>query len=117
MPLYVCNSVQGTISEEAKEKIAAEITSIQCEVIGSRSDLVHMFFFEDAPQRPLNGMRVLLFGSIRGERSDEEKHALAVQMKRSIQTHADVALNEIIVDVSDVPSGWVLEGSGTLLQP
>ena len=69
MPLYMCNAVRGTIPEAAKQKIAADFTDIHCQITGAPRTFVHVFFFEDAPQLPVNGKRVFLFGSIRAGRT------------------------------------------------
>lgn len=71
MPFYMCNSVAGVIPENAKPKIAADITDIHCDTTGVPRTFVHAFFFEDAPQLPINGKSVFLFGSIRAGRTDE----------------------------------------------
>ena len=75
------------------------------------------FFFEDAPHQPLNGKTVFLFGSIREGRTDQQKHALVERMRNSIHTHAGVPLAEIVVDTTDVPAGWVMEGGDILPEP
>ena len=117
MPLYMCNAVKGAISEEAKPKIAADITDIHCEVTGAPRTFVHVFFFEDAPQLPINGKSVFFFGSIRFGRTVEQKSDLVSRMKASISAHAGLPLNEIIADTIDVPASWVMEGGDVLPEP
>lgn len=117
MPLYMCNSVKGVIPEDAKPKIAADITDIHCDITGAPRTFVHAFFLEDAPQLPINGKSVFLFGSIRAGRTDEQKADLVNRMKASIYTHAGVPLSEIIVDTTDVPASWVMEGGDVLPEP
>lgn len=117
MPLYMCNAVKGVISEDAKPKIAADITNIHCEITGAPRTFVHVFFFEDAPQLPINGKSVFLFGSIREGRTAEQKSDLMNRMKASIFAHAGVPLNEIIADTTDVPASWVMEGGDVLPEP
>jgi phenylpyruvate tautomerase PptA (4-oxalocrotonate tautomerase family) len=117
MPLYMCNSVACVIPEDAKSKIAADITDIHCDITGAPRTFVHAFFFEDAPQLPINGKSVFLFGSIRAGRTHEQKAELVNRMKASINVHAGVPLNEIIVDTTDVPASWVMEGGEVLPEP
>lgn len=117
MPLYMCNSVKGTIPDSAKSQIAAEITDIHCAVTGAPPTFVHAFFFEDAPQKPLEGKRVFLFGNIRSGRTAEQKHSLAERMKAAIHAHTGVPLAEIIVDTVEVPAHWVMEGGDLLPEP
>lgn len=110
MPLYLCNAVKDTIPETAKSKIAADITNIHCAVTGTPSLFVHAFFFEDAPQQPLNGKTVFLFGNIHGGGTDEQKRVLVDRMRHSIHKHAGIPLREIVVDTTDIPASWVMEG-------
>lgn len=117
MPLYMCSSVEGVIPEEAKAKIAADITDIHCELTGAPRTSVHAFFFEDAPQLPIIGKRVFLFGNIPAGHTDEQKAELASRMKASIYTHAGVPQDEIIADTADVPASWVMEGGKVLPEP
>ena len=117
MPLYMCNAVKGVIPEEAKRKIAADITDIHCEITGAPRTFVHVFFFEDAPQLPINGKSVFLFGSIRAGRTVAQKSSLAKRMKASIFTHAGVPVEGIIADTTDMPANWVMEGDDMLPEP
>lgn len=117
MPLYMCNHVDGVIPDAVKQQIAADITEIHCDVTGAPATFVHVFFFEDAPQLPMNGKSVFLFASIRDGRSPEQKLALMTRMKRAINHHAGVAIDEIVMDTIDVPASWVMEGGDVLPEP
>lgn len=117
MPLYMCNATRGLIREDAKPKIAADITDIHCEITGAPRTFVHVFFFEDAPQLPINGKCVFLFGNIRAGRTAQQKSDLLSRIKASILTHTGIPLSEIIADVTDVPANWVMEGGDVLPEP
>lgn len=117
MPLYICNAVKGVIPESAKHKIAEDITDIHCEITGAPRTFVHVFFFEDAPQLPINGKSVFLFGSIRAGRTGAQKSSLMGRMKASIFTHAGIPMDDIIADTTDVPANWVMEGGDVLPEP
>ena len=117
MPLYICNATRDLIREDAKPKIAADITDIHCEITGAPRTFVHVFFFEDAPQLPIHGKCVFLFGNIRAERTAQQKSDLLSRMKASILTHTGIPLSEIIADVTDVPANWVMEGGDVLPEP
>lgn len=117
MPLYLCNAVSGVIPQQAKARIAEDITAIHCQLTGAPRSFVHVFFFEDAPQLPIGGKSVFLFGSIRAGRTRELKAEMLNQMLRAIHTHAHVALSEIVADTTDVPASWVMEGGDILPEP
>ncbi|MEM7019463.1 MAG: tautomerase family protein [Pseudomonadota bacterium] len=117
MPLYICNSVKGTIDAAAKSKIAADITRIHCEVTDAPSMFVHVFFFEDAPNQPLEGRAVGLFGNIRRGRTDVQKAQMATEMHQSIQDHTSIPLDDIMAKISDTPASWVMEGGDIMPEP
>ncbi len=117
MPLYLCNAVRDSIPEAAKPKIAADITTIHCDVTGAPPTFVHAFFFEDAPEHPLNGKNVFLFGNIRAGRTREQKQMMISRMRQSIHIHTGVPVEEIIVDTTDVPASWVMEGGDLPPEP
>lgn len=117
MPLYMCNHVPGVLTQDARQKIAADITDIHCAVTGAPRTFVHVFFFEDAPQLPLNGKSVFLFGSIRAGRDAEQKQALITGMKDAISRHAGIAVDGVFMDTIDVPAHWVMEGGDILPEP
>ncbi len=117
MPLYMCNAPKGTIADEAKPKIAADITRIHCDVTGAPPQFVHAFFIEDAPTPPLSGKTAVLFGSIRSGRTDAQKQQIISQMRQSVHTHTGIDLSEIDMMTTDVPASWVLEGGEIMPEP
>lgn len=117
MPLYVCNAAKGAIPNEAKPKIAADITRIHCDVTGAPPEFVHAFFVEEAPNQPLGEKTAFLFGSIRSGRTDEQKAQIVSRMQASVETHAGISLSDIDMVTVDVPASWVLEGGAIMPEP
>ena len=117
MPLYVCNARKGAISNEAKARIARDITDIHCEVTDAPPTFVHAFFFEEAPHVPLGDNRALLFGQIRAGRNDEQKAEIVERMSASIHEHTGIARAEIFASTVDTPASWVMEGGDLLPEP
>lgn len=117
MPLYSCNAAPGAISEDAKPKIAADITRVHCDVTGAPPAFVHAFFFEDAPHQPLDGKTAFMFGSIRAGRTDAQKAQIIEEITASIHTHAGIPLDEIMMLTSDTPAKWVFEGGAVMPEP
>lgn len=117
MPLYVCNARKGLISDEAKAKIAKDITDIHCEVTDAPPTFVHAFFFEEAPHIPIGDGQALLFGQIRAGRTDEQKAQIVSRMRRSIHEHAGIALEAVSGATTDTPASWVMEGGDLLPEP
>lgn len=117
MPLYLCNAAKGAISDEAKPKIAADITRIHCDVTGAPPQFVHAFFIEEDAAPPLNGKSAVLFGSIRAGRSDTQKAQIISEMRQSIQTHAGLDLDDVGMLTTDVPASWAFEGGEVMPEP
>lgn len=110
MAIYICNGVRGVIAQQVRADLAGEITKIHCDVTGASRRSVHVFFFEDAPQLPINGKSIFLFGSIRAGRTDAQKNELSQRIKAAICTHADVSFGEITFGTTDVPPSWTMVG-------
>ncbi|MEL7453498.1 MAG: tautomerase family protein [Pseudomonadota bacterium] len=117
MPLYLCNAAKGEISDAAKPKIAADITRIHCAVTGAPAQFVHAFFVEEDAAPPLDGKSAVLFGSIRGGRTDAQKDQIVSEMRQSIQTHAGIDLEDIGMLTTDVPASWAFEGGEVMPEP
>ncbi|MEL7453510.1 MAG: tautomerase family protein [Pseudomonadota bacterium] len=117
MPLYLCNAAKGAISDEAKANIAADITRIHCNVNGAPAQFVHAFFVEDEAAPPLNGKSAMLFGSIRGGRTDAQKAKIIAEMRQSIQIHAGIDPNAIGIMTTDIPASWAFGGGEVMPEP
>ena len=117
MPVYICNSAEGSIQDSAKEKIAADITRIHCAVTGAPPVFVHAFFLEEPAENSLGGKTAILRGSIRSGRSDAQKSQIAAEMRQSIHEHTGIALNAIEVTTADTPASWVMEGGDIFPEP
>jgi len=117
MPLYMCNATKGAIPDAAKPKIAADITRIHCDVTGAPPQFVHAFFVEDSDAPPLGDKTVSLFGSIRANRTDEQKADIVAQMRASVSAHAGIELDQIGMLTTDVPASWAYEGGEVMPEP
>lgn len=117
MPLYLCNARDGAISEDAKAKIAADITRIHCDVTDAPPDFVHAFFFENAPMPPLGDAAVSLHGNIRGGRTDAQHEQIRREMRQSVHEHTGIDLDAIAMNTVEIPASWVMEGGDLLPEP
>ena len=117
MPLYIVNAKQGALLEDAKPKIAADVTRIHCDVTDAPPDFVHVFFFEDGPMPPLADKSAMLYGQIRAGRTDEQKAQITREMAASIAEHTGLAAASVHAFTTDTPASWVMEGGDVLPEP
>ncbi|MEM6625230.1 MAG: tautomerase family protein [Pseudomonadota bacterium] len=117
MPLYMCNAAKGTIDDDAKSKIAADITRIHCDVTDAPPVFVHAFFLENAPHPPLKQKSVKLLGSIRAGRTDAQKQRIVDEIRQSIHAHTNLPLEDIEAVTIDTPASWVMEGGDIFPEP
>lgn len=117
MPLYICNSTAGSVPPEAKEKIAADVTRIHCDVTDAPAKFVHVFFFEDGPMPPLGDKSAMLYGQIRHGRTDAQKAQICAEMKASLAEHTGLGADSLHTFTTDTPASWVMEGGDVLPEP
>ncbi|MEM7781224.1 MAG: tautomerase family protein [Pseudomonadota bacterium] len=117
MPLYIVNTAAGSMPDEAKLKIAADVTRIHCDVTGAPAKFVHVFFFEDGPMPPLGDKSAMLYGQIRAGRTDAQKAQIAEEMHASVCEHTGIEANKVHAFTTDTPASWVMEGGDVLPEP
>lgn len=117
MPLYIVNAKAGAMPEDAKPKIAADVTRIHCDVTGAPPQFVHVFFFTDGPMPPLGDKSAMLYGQIRAGRNDAQKAQIASEMAASVAQHTGLAADTVHAFTTDTPASWVMEGGDVLPEP
>ena len=117
MPLYIVNAKAGTVSPEAKPKIASDITRIHCDVTDAPAKFVHVFFFEDGPMPPLGDKTAMVYGQIRHGRTDAQKAQIAEEMHASVCEHTGTGADAVHAFTTDTPASWVMEGGDVLPEP
>lgn len=117
MPLYMCNTREAVVGNEAKSKIAADITEIHCRITDAPPTFVHAFFLDQFPLINLGEKSVVLVGNIRAGRTPAQKEQMIEEMRQSIHLHSGIALEEIEVRTNETPASWVMEGGDLLPEP
>lgn len=119
MPLYLCNSRPGSVPEAAKAKIADDITRIHCEITNAPPTFVHVFFFEDDANTPVDAgaPSISLHGNIRKGRTQEQRQQLVLEMRQAANAHTGIAMDDIAMTAAEIPASWVMEGGDILPEP
>lgn len=117
MPLYICNTRQGTLDRETKAQISQDITDIHCRVTGAPPIFVHTAFFEESPLFPLEDKTLFVRGTIRKGRSDEQKNEIAEAIRLSLTTRGELPTDQVDAHIRETPASWVLEGGEIMPEP
>ncbi len=120
MPVYHCISPAGSVSMEAREKVATAITDVHCESTGAPRSFVHVFFRETPKSGP--GAHdfdkpYYIDGVNRAGRLDDVVLKLKANLRKAFSDNANVPLDQIGARISVTPASWVMEGGDILPEP
>jgi phenylpyruvate tautomerase PptA (4-oxalocrotonate tautomerase family) len=113
MPLYTAITEEGTVSDESKAKIAAEITRIHSTLMKVPKNFVRVVFLsyskgsgytagEAAPTAALNCV-------LRSGHTAAEKTALLKELWSMFLAHTGVATNQLAISIQEIPSSNAME--------
>jgi phenylpyruvate tautomerase PptA (4-oxalocrotonate tautomerase family) len=112
MPLYTAIT-QGSLPDDSKAKIAAELTRIHCAVMKVPSSFVHMIFLSypkgsgytagtEAPVASLNCV-------LRSGHTIEEKTDLLKQLWSAFQNLTGAATDQLAISLQEIPASNAME--------
>ena len=120
MPVYNCISPIGSVSMEAREKVATAITDVHCKSTGAPRSFVHVFFRE----KPESGPGAFDFdkpfyidGYNRAGRQAGVVLKLKDELRKAFSDNAGVPLDQVGARISETPASWVMEGGDILPEP
>ncbi|WP_088258065.1 tautomerase family protein [Fimbriiglobus ruber] len=113
MPLYTVITQSGIVSDEAKAKIAEELTRIHATVMNVQRGFVRVVFLsypkgsgftagEEAPTAALNCV-------LRGGHTAEEKRDLLNQVWSMFQAHTGIATDQLAISLQEIPASNAME--------
>ena len=121
MPLYTCTTAQGTLSEDAKKSIAAEITKIHSTVNHIPPGYVNVVFSELAttdvfvggePGRPF-----LVSGWARRGHPQADITKLALEISAAVARLVPIDESHVLVVIEDSPAQSAVEGGRVTPEP
>lgn len=110
MPLYICGTPPNALDDRQRQRIAAAITRIHCDLTGAPPTFAHVVFDESKGEYSV-------FGTIRAGRTDAVKSDLRRQMAAAVAETVGIGADEVAVLTTDVPASWVMEGGALLPEP
>jgi phenylpyruvate tautomerase PptA (4-oxalocrotonate tautomerase family) len=122
MPFYTCIFKQGLLNQLQKEKIAAGITNIHCDLTAAPRHFVHVVFEHYAEGDGFSGglpsQAALIRGSIRAGRTQEIKEQLLQRLTDLwLQESTETNKDNVLVTLTEVPGTNVMEGGILLPHP
>lgn len=114
MPLYRCVVPSRAVPMDRRQAIARAVTAAHCDATGAPPQFVHVFFVDmpDSDEAP-----VLVSGSIRAGRTAEQKAQITIQVQAAFERLAGVPRDRVMVDLTDVPASWLMEGGRIMPEP
>ena len=119
MPLYTAIAQEGTVSAEAKAKIAEEITRIHTTVMKVPKNYVRVVFlsypkgsgFTGGVQAPTASLNCVL----RSGHTPEEKTDMLQQLWTMFQGLTGIATDQLAISLQEIPSSNAME-MGQIMQ-
>ena len=113
MPLYTLVTQQGTLDQQAKARLAKQLTSFHCEYAGVPKNWVHVVFQDFQPgdgftageQAPAAALTLL----IRTGRSAEYKKGMLVELWKMFQAATGAPDDQIVIGIQEVSPSQAME--------
>jgi phenylpyruvate tautomerase PptA (4-oxalocrotonate tautomerase family) len=113
MPLYTVTTQAGVLGNEAKAKLAGEITALHSEFSGVPKNWVHIVFAEYAPGNGFTAgepaATAALTLLIRTGRSPEYKRRLLKRLWELLQGATGAPDDQIVLGIQEVPPSQAME--------
>jgi phenylpyruvate tautomerase PptA (4-oxalocrotonate tautomerase family) len=113
MPLYTVTSQAGQLRDDARAKLASELTALHSEYAGVPKNWVHIIFleYEQASEftagEPAAAVSLTLL--IRTGRSSEYKKELLTRLWRLVQVATNAPDDQIVLGIQEVPASQAME--------
>jgi phenylpyruvate tautomerase PptA (4-oxalocrotonate tautomerase family) len=113
MPLYTVTTEAGALSDDAKAKLASELTTLHSEYAGVPKNWVHVVFHDYAVGSGFTAgepaATVSLTLLIRTGRSAEYKRELLTRLWKLVQTATEAQDDQIVLGIQEVPASQAME--------
>lgn len=121
MPVYEVLTTEGTLDDDQRGRLAAEIVKAHTEETGGPREFVQVIFPELPAGRSYTAGSVatphIIRGQIRAGRPTEVRHAIINRIFSFYSDLTGAAAMEILIAVLDVPAQWAMEGGMIMPEP
>jgi phenylpyruvate tautomerase PptA (4-oxalocrotonate tautomerase family) len=113
MPLYTVTTQLGVLSNRAKADLAAELTSLHCELSGVPRNWVHIVFQDYAVGSGFTAgdaaATAVLTLLIRTGRSSDYKRGLLKRLWELLQSATGAPNDQIVIGIQELPPSQAME--------
>jgi phenylpyruvate tautomerase PptA (4-oxalocrotonate tautomerase family) len=113
MPLYTVTTQLGVLSNHAKADLAAELTSLHCELSGVPRNWVHIVFQDYAVGSGFTAgdaaATAVLTLLIRTGRSSDYKRGLLKRLWELLQSATGAPNDQIVIGIQELPPSQAME--------
>jgi phenylpyruvate tautomerase PptA (4-oxalocrotonate tautomerase family) len=123
VPTYIVTAPDDLLSQSQKNRLAAEITRVHCEVTGAPAYFAQVIFVDVKASnyfmggKPLDADHVFIHGQIRDGRTAEAKNRLLLGMMEVAAKVAEIPKHQVGVYIVEVPSQQIAEYGAPLPGP
>ncbi|GIF69016.1 tautomerase [Asanoa ishikariensis] len=121
MPIYTCTTAEGTLTNDAKASLAAEISKIHSAINHVPPDYVNVVFTELPTDNVYVGSEpgtpVLISGWARRGHPQPDVTRLALEVSKAAATITHKSEKQVLVVIDDSPARSAVEHGSVLPEP
>ncbi len=116
MPFYHALVRPQLLSESERQRFAASVVDVHCDVTGAPPSFVHALITEDTEQQ-LGDDAAHINGVIRAGRNDAQKAEIATRLSEALAEIAGVDVDAVRTTTRDIQASYTMEGGLLLPEP
>jgi phenylpyruvate tautomerase PptA (4-oxalocrotonate tautomerase family) len=113
MPLYTVTTQTGVLSTQAKSELAAQLTTLHCQLAGVPKNWVHIVFQDYAVGSGFTAGEFAATAAltllIRAGRPPEYKRELLTRLWNALQNATGAPDDQIVIGIQEVPPSQAME--------
>lgn len=117
MPLYRTLYRPGLLDPDQRAAFAGDVVEVHCAITGAPPSFVHVLYAEDHEGRLDDGQQALVFGTIRGGRTDDQKQEITDRLSAALAGHAGIDAGAVTAVTADIDASRTMEGGVLLPEP
>ncbi|MEM9655438.1 MAG: tautomerase family protein [Actinomycetota bacterium] len=117
MPFYHALVRPDLMAESQRQRFAADVVDVHCDVTGAPPSFVHVLVTEDRDQQLPDGRTGVVNGTIRAGRTADQKAELADRISVALASAAAVDRDTVSTSTRDIEASFTMEGGVLLPEP